>query len=619
MCFRLQRARDTVRVRNAAEGISPECEPSKRGPEGQEWLQDLITLENVGDQGHSRQECQRHPSRRFGKMTPIVKSCPEYQNGPTATPRHNLVPSRKQLTLLQQVVCRLTDNQPPSNSKDPEYPVTSGSLPNIVVVTMDCVSADAFRLLCSPSTGKLPFATNLQKECLVASRALAPASWTLPSTASLLTGLYPWQHGVFGKIGRTYAVGVRSLPAMLSGLGYTTLALSGNPLLSNQFSPMREFEIVAWGSLSAQYLRTKGLVRHPNLWNRGDVDAELSRAAYSSRLTSHIASFLQRNIGLIDAPVRVFRKIQNNNGGLNKSPAPWIDPLFQELLRETPSKRPVFVFVNLMEAHEPYVGLEGCSTTLKSWIEFARHRQDRAGWLTGRWYPSQQDREYLESLYLESILGIDAQLRGLIESLKSQGRWQSTVFILTSDHGQTFREGDPLYHAGGVSESLLRIPLWIRGVPGIGTGSFDDAWVSLVDVLPTIAYSIGLPAPISTGVPLQETVRTKRRPPVLALSDGLVWTAGQRLSHAREHELNNWAITAYQDDYRGVIDLRNGKEVVEAVTSVVNVGSLNNQRDKWPTGLLEYLRRATEEARHTITRAPSNSTTDARLSSWGYI
>ncbi|MCI4351653.1 MAG: sulfatase-like hydrolase/transferase, partial [Thermoplasmata archaeon] len=60
---------------------------------------------------------------------------------------------------------------------------------------MDCVRARDFPGGPEPVTG-MPTVEALAKESVQFPRAVSPAPWTIPSHASLFTGLYPWEHGV---------------------------------------------------------------------------------------------------------------------------------------------------------------------------------------------------------------------------------------------------------------------------------------------------------------------------------------------------------------------------------------------------------------------------------------
>ena len=65
--------------------------------------------------------------------------------------------------------------------------------PNVLIIIVDTLRADHL----SPygyTRDTSPYLNQLAKQGVVFENAIAPSSWTLPSHASMLTGLYPAQH-----------------------------------------------------------------------------------------------------------------------------------------------------------------------------------------------------------------------------------------------------------------------------------------------------------------------------------------------------------------------------------------------------------------------------------------
>jgi glucan phosphoethanolaminetransferase (alkaline phosphatase superfamily) len=75
-----------------------------------------------------------------------------------------------------------------------DAPAPRAARPDVVVVVIDTLRRDH---LSAYGYGKptSPRLAELAKSSVVFERALAASSWTEPSTASLLTGLYPPRHG----------------------------------------------------------------------------------------------------------------------------------------------------------------------------------------------------------------------------------------------------------------------------------------------------------------------------------------------------------------------------------------------------------------------------------------
>ena len=98
--------------------------------------------------------------------------------------------------------------------------------------------------------------------------------------------------------------------------------------------------------------------------------------------------------------------------------------------------------------------------------------------------------------YMGLIRQVDDQLGRLFDFLQSNGRWDDTLIVFTSDHGDFL--GD---HYLGEKEFLLEpavgIPLIVRdprATADVTRGSVDDRLVETIDALPTFLDALGLPS-----------------------------------------------------------------------------------------------------------------------------
>src|SRR5260221_2292924 len=69
-----------------------------------------------------------------------------------------------------------------------------GAHPNVILISIDTLNRSALRCF-DAKAAPLPFLDGFATECVRFTHAVACASWTLPSQASMLTGLYPNHHG----------------------------------------------------------------------------------------------------------------------------------------------------------------------------------------------------------------------------------------------------------------------------------------------------------------------------------------------------------------------------------------------------------------------------------------
>src|SRR3954452_10893878 len=98
--------------------------------------------------------------------------------------------------------------------------------PDVILVTIDTLRADAVGYSGNTRV-KTPFLDRLASEGVVFTNAHAHNVVTLPSHVNILTGLYPYQHGVHDNAGFKLDAKNETLGAMLRRAGYTTGAFIG--------------------------------------------------------------------------------------------------------------------------------------------------------------------------------------------------------------------------------------------------------------------------------------------------------------------------------------------------------------------------------------------------------
>ncbi len=103
--------------------------------------------------------------------------------------------------------------------------------------------------------------------------------------------------------------------------------------------------------------------------------------------------------------------------------------------------------------------------------------------------------------YDGEIKRVDQEVGRLLAALDARGFTDSTVVVLTSDHGEEFGEHGRQYHGQQLYEESIRVPLIVAG-PHLEPRRIPEP-VSLADVAPTIANLLGLtPAAGGGGISL---------------------------------------------------------------------------------------------------------------------
>jgi len=99
-------------------------------------------------------------------------------------------------------------------------------------------------------------------------------------------------------------------------------------------------------------------------------------------------------------------------------------------------------------------------------------------------------RTYLEALYDSQVIFLDKMIGRIVTDLRREGLLESTIVILTGDHGEEFWEHEGFGHGHNLYEELLRIPLLVR-IPGKG-GSRIKTVPRQIDIAPLILSLAGL-------------------------------------------------------------------------------------------------------------------------------
>src|SRR4051812_40184323 len=93
--------------------------------------------------------------------------------------------------------------------------------PDVILITIDTLRADALGFAGNTRV-KTPYLDSLAARGTVFTRAHAHNVVTLPSHANILTGLYPWQHGIRDNAGFVLDPQKPTLAAMLHERGFAT-------------------------------------------------------------------------------------------------------------------------------------------------------------------------------------------------------------------------------------------------------------------------------------------------------------------------------------------------------------------------------------------------------------
>jgi arylsulfatase A-like enzyme len=311
--------------------------------------------------------------------------------------------------------------------------------PNVLLIVMDTTRAD--HLSCY-GYGKqtTPALDRIASQGVLFEQMIAAASWTLPSHATLFTGLYPRDHKATGATSSLPAE-LTTLAEVLAAAGYDTAGFSCNP----------------W--LTAATGLTQGFRTYLDVWRD-------SRPRRPGDDGTELAVKL-----LLD----------------------WVD--------SAATRRPFFAFVNFMEPHLSYDPPEGFEGFLPAGADPAQVAEVR-GWQHPRevgyilrvpgYDVTPAQFRLLSGLYDGEIAYLDSKIGELFQGLEKRGVLKDTLLIVTSDHGEHLGDHALMDHKMSLYDALIRVPTIIRYPGVVPQGVRVKGQVQNNDIFPTVLRLCGL-------------------------------------------------------------------------------------------------------------------------------
>lgn len=342
---------------------------------------------------------------------------------------------------------------------------------NVVLIVMDTVRADHLSVY-GYERDTTPHLRDFVRGATIYRRAIATSDWTVPTHASLFTGLYPLWHGAdFAPpaypFGRPIALHCATLAQVLRSNGYSTVAVVAN-----------------WDNLAPSLGFARGF------------------AAYDRRRPVPLAVPLDEPFYIREAARRLLSlAIDTDAFEALTLRAADINRRAFALLEEARHTGPLFLFLNYMDAHRPYVLQHRFSTRFPGrdrHFKISDFREVAQAVHRGERHLSAAERADLVSQYDGAIACEDEEIGNLLARLRELGLYDDSMIIIVGDHGEGLGEHDLIDHAvGSVYQTHVHVPLLIK-YPGQRESHQVDALVSQVDIMPTILDVVACALP--TGV-----------------------------------------------------------------------------------------------------------------------
>jgi len=289
-----------------------------------------------------------------------------------------------------------------------------------------------------------PNMDELARKGLLFKHVIAQSSWTLPSHMSMLTGLYASTHTVETD-GKRLPDNIPTLASVLNEAGYRTEGVVSSPYVGKGYGFGRGF----------------------------------------------------------DDFMMLPRPIPENSKRINEVSKERLENLSQ-------LSEPFFLFIHYLGPHTPYDPPPPYDTMFDP--DYTGTIDGKGGTIARFFNPKSQinekDLAHIVALYDGEIAHMDQYIGELYQAIEEMGLSKDTVFIVTSDHGEEFKEHGSMDHGRSLYDEVIEVP-WIMVCPGfIPENTVVDLQVQLIDIVPTVCSMLGIEIPQTVqGVSMDALIR----------------------------------------------------------------------------------------------------------------
>jgi hypothetical protein len=266
--------------------------------------------------------------------------------------------------------------------------------------------------------------------------AFSNASWTRPSAACILTGLYPKNHKT-QLYGHSLPKDAVTLAEVLESRNYHNIAFVANASIGKVFGFNQGFH---------EYRELTDIVPR-------------SKHIQSDTVNQHVFTFLEDYI-------------------------------------QRPDRKPLFAVIWTMDPHGPYAP----DTDVENMFSIDEHQcidtfdtNLLPGIRTGRVQPTASQIDFMRTRYDQEIYFNDRSFGLFLEKLKELNLYRDSSIIFTSDHGEEFMDHGSIDHGRSLYKEMVHIPFAIKA-DGLSAGIHHER-IQLTDVFPTILNLAGSPVP----------------------------------------------------------------------------------------------------------------------------
>ncbi|NLV12628.1 sulfatase [Haloarcula argentinensis] len=336
---------------------------------------------------------------------------------------------------------------------------------NVLFITIDSLRFDSTP---SPEDRSKSIFTQVEAEAVSFSRAFATGPGTTPSFPAMLTGTLPLSYDGLGPLTTKRP----RVSTHLRNSGMTVAGFQCNPFLSNHFNYEIGYDAFEDYQNPLMGIATKIFPRGIEINN-----PKLRRIDE----TLHLTDAIKKSYQLLRGKPRPYVSAEV----ITDDTIEWLEA----------TDEPFYCWTHYMDVHHPCFppaeyreryGVAGVTQSeVSEWYsELLQEPETLTDTEIGK----------LEALYEAAIDYTDDQIGRILDHLRETGRYENTLIIITSDHGELFGEHGQYGKPERMYDELLHVPLVVANGPDYLEDASDQL-ISLLDVPPLIHDALRFDVP----------------------------------------------------------------------------------------------------------------------------
>jgi len=322
--------------------------------------------------------------------------------------------------------------------------------PHVLLIVVDTLRQDH---LGAYGFDRFPVSPNidaLAAESIVVDGLTACTSWTMPSMATLYTGLTPAQHRVSRMVGPGRELKERgTLATQFRNAGYATACVMSNFLLRAGHGFNEGFD--RYDDQPARYADP----------HRGSTAAEVAQRGIDWTRNQQVAN----------------------------------------------PDQACFLNLHFFDPHTSYEDHKEWQFTDANYVGWVAGGLDDVDYKAEQATATAADRAQLQALYCEEIRAVDQAIGRVIDTLKELGMWENTLVVFTSDHGEELAERGYIGHTRTLHFEQVDLPLIVRMPAKDQVIARVQAPIAQEQLFATTLQLAGIPVPAERGQSVADLLR----------------------------------------------------------------------------------------------------------------